>query len=90
MSHPPPFKPSGFTQKEYRKLWEISPPFLKSVLYSSDYRDKRIQRHLTHWEFRDAGALEALKCPLDEMPLYINSPNDNVVAIAKWRLLLNK
>ena len=91
------YKPSGFSQKDFRKLSELlksveyqypSGRLLRSILYKADFRDKRIQHLLSGWEHSEV--LEALLCDFYNVITYMGSRNLAIQGIVNWRIKLNK
>jgi hypothetical protein len=79
------YKESQFNKKDYRILYSISQSYnIKFKLSTSQYRDKKIQRQLSEKE------LIVFSCPLNELALHINTANESVKDIVKWRLHINK
>jgi len=80
----PGYKPSGFTKKDYRKLYHrASSSALKNAIIRAKYRDKRIQRE-------DSQIRKVLLCPLEDLPLHLNHNSSAVHDIARWRLEIRR
>jgi hypothetical protein len=79
-----PYVQSQFSREDYRLLDKMGTSFLKSRLRKGRYRDKRVRRELAREESK------VFHGPFEDVPLYLNDVDPEVVAIAKWRLSIAK
>lgn len=79
-----PYVQSQYSRADYKLLDKEGTRFLRARLRNADYRDKRIRRGLTREESK------VFHGPFEDVPLYLNDIDPEVVAIAKWRLIIAK
>jgi hypothetical protein len=79
-----PYVQAQYSREDYKLLGKTGTGFLRTRLRQANYRDKKIQRMLTAEESK------VFHGTLDDVPLYLNHVDPEVVAIAQWRLTIAK
>lgn len=81
------YKPSQFNHKDYKELYRMGDSRLQGIVREGKYRDKKVQRLLV---CIGGGETNVFYCPLEDVPLYLNSKNPHVLILARWRLTICK
>jgi len=79
-----PYKQSKFSREDYKLLSKTGTGFLRTRLHQANCRDKKVRRMLTVEESK------VFHGPFEDVPLYLNHVDPEVVAIAQWRLTIAK
>lgn len=79
-----PYVQSQYSRADYKLLDKMGTRFLRVNLRNANYRDKKIRRALNQYESK------VFHGPFEDVPLYLNHVDPEVVAIAKWRLTIAK
>jgi len=79
-----PYVRSQYSREDYKLLGVMGTGFLKTRIRTANWRDKKVRRSL------DVRESEVFHGPFENVALYINDVDPEVVAIAKWRLTIAK
>lgn len=82
--NPDDYEETGYTRKDYRRLHETSKDRHLRYLIAFKKHVKRIERGMT------PAQKEALRSPLEDLPIRINHTDQGVRDIAQWRLEMGR